>query len=86
MANVREKHGADFKSRVALEAIRQQRTTNELTAEYEVHATQINNWKKQALGAIPDAFSSKKEREQRDQQAEIDELHRQTGQLIAEKE
>lgn len=86
MANVRKRHGADFKSRVALEALRQQRTINEMTAEYGVHATQMNNWKKQALEAIPAAFSNKREREQRHQQSEIDELHRQIGQLVAEKE
>ena len=59
MANVRKRHTAEFKSKVAVEAIRQHKTINELTAEYGIHATQINTWKKQALAAIPEAFSSK---------------------------
>jgi transposase len=86
MANVRKRHTADFKSKVATEAIRGQKTSNELTAEYGVHATQINVWKKQALAAIPEAFSRKKGKVEENQQAETDELHRQIGQLIAERD
>jgi transposase len=86
MANVRKTYTTDFKAKVAIEAIRQQKTVNELTTEYGVHATQINLWKKQALAVIPDAFSGKKEKVQKNQQQNIDELHRQIGQLIAERD
>ena len=86
MGNVRKRHSAEFKTKVAVEAIRQQKTANEITAEYGVHATQVNTWKKQALAAIPDAFISKRRKEQNNRQAEIDELHRQIGQLIAERD
>jgi transposase len=55
MARVRKNHTKDFKTKVAIEAIRQQKTLNELTSEYGVHATQINQWKKQALAVIPEA-------------------------------
>ena len=85
MAGVRKRHTVEFKAKVALEAIRQQKTSNQLTAEYGIHATQINAWKKQALAAIPDAFSGKQERAQETQQGQIDELHRQIGQRIAER-
>ena len=63
MTKVRKRHNAEFKSKVAVEAIKEQKTINELTAEYGVHATQISNWKKQALAIIvsirptPIAFS-----------------------------
>jgi len=86
MAGVRKRHTVEFKAKVALEAIRQQKTSNQLTAEYGIHATQINTWKKQALAAIPEAFSGKRERAQETQQGQIDELHRQIGQLIAERD
>ena len=86
MANVRKRHTAEFKAKVALEAIRQQKTANELTAACGVHATQINAWRKQALAAIPEAFSGKRLKDREDRQGEIDELHRQTGQIIAERE
>jgi transposase len=86
MANIRKNHTTDFKTKIAIEAIRQQKTINELTAEYGVHATQINLWKKQALSAIPEAFSTKRGKAQANQQQDIDELHRQIGQLVAERD
>jgi transposase-like protein len=64
MASVRKTHNKEFKTKVAIEAIRQHKTINELTTEYGIHATQINLWKKQALEAIPEAFSGKKEKVQ----------------------
>jgi len=86
MATVRKRHTTEFKTKVAVEAIRQQKTANELTREYGIHATQITAWKKQALAAIPVAFSSKPGKAHDDRQAEIDELHRQIGRLIAERD
>ena len=86
MANMRKRHTAEFKAKVAVEAIRQQKTTHELTAEYGIYATPINAWKKLALAAIPQAFASQKEQGQQSQQAKIDELHRQIGQLVAERD
>ena len=82
MTKVRKRHNAEFKSKVAVEAIKEHKTLNELTAEYGVHATQISNWKKQALAVIPTAFNTK----QQAQQAIIDELHRQLGQVISERD
>lgn len=86
MATVRKNHTKDFKAKIAIEAIRQQKTINQLTSEYGVHATQINLWKKQALAIIPEAFSGKKEKTVEHHQQDIDELHRQIGQLIAERD
>ncbi len=86
MANVRKRHPAEFKAKVALAAIRQQKTTSELTAEYGVLATQISAWKKQVLDALPQIFSSKKEHQQQNQQAEVDGLYRQLGQVVAERD
>lgn len=83
---MRKRHTVEFKTKVAVEALRQQKTTQELTAEYGIHATQINAWKQRALAAIPQAFSSQKEKGEQSQQAEIDELHRQIGQLVAERD
>jgi len=71
---------------VALAAIREHKTTNELTTEFSVHATQISTWKKQVLDIIPEALLHKKATQQENKQAEIDEPHRQIGQLIAERD
>lgn len=81
----RKTHTVQFKAKVALDAIREQKTINALTTEYGIHATQINTWKKLALSAITDAFSTKKDKNQQDQQGLIDELHRQIGELTAER-
>lgn len=86
MAGIRKRHSADFKSKVALAAIREHETVNELTTKYGVHATQISTWKKQALAAIPSAFQGKQEPARQDRQVEIDELHRQLGQVVAERD
>ncbi|ATR79643.1 IS3 family transposase [Moraxella osloensis] len=86
MTKVRKRHNAEFKSKVAVEAIKEQKTINELTAEYGVHATQISNWKKQALAVIPSAFNTKQQDNEQAQQATIDELHRQLGQVISERD
>ena len=59
MTKVHKRHNTEFKSKVAIEAIKEQKAINELTAEYGVHATQISNQKKQALAVIPTAFSTK---------------------------
>lgn len=86
MSSTRKKHPVSTKKKVAIEAIKQQKTTNQISAEYGVHSTQVNNWKKQALEAIGEAFASQKKRLSEDRQAEIDELHRQLGQVIAERD
>ncbi len=86
MARVRKNHNADFKKKVALEAIKQQKTINQITSEYGVHATQVNNWKKLATDAISQAFVSGRKRTAENRQGEIDELHRQLGQVIAERD
>lgn len=86
MATARKQHNADFKKKVALEALKQQKTINQITSEYGVHATQVNTWKKMATEAITQAFVSEKQRAAQDRQPEIDELHRQLGQVIAERD
>ena len=54
----RKPRSAQFKSQVALEALKNQKTINELAAEYEVHPNQISQWKKQLLEDLPSLFST----------------------------
>ena len=51
---------AEFKAKVALEAIRGHRTISELCSEFKVHATQIAQWKKHALAELGASFSGQK--------------------------
>ena len=71
---------------MVLEAIKGQLTTAELTSKYGVHASQIATWKKRALAILPKAFSLVRKRSDLEQQALIDELYKQIGQLTVERE
>lgn len=82
----RKKHSTQTKVKVVLEALKGERTIAEITAKYGIHSTQINNWKKAAIEIIPEAFSSNRKRQEDDQQALIEELYKQIGQLKVENE
>ncbi len=84
MTKMRKKHTAQTKVKVALEAIKGDKTAAEITSTYGIHMTQVNSWKKQALEIIPDAFSGKRQKQDNDQQELIDELYKQIGQLKVE--
>lgn len=73
-----------FKSKVALEAVKGQKTCNELSAEFGVHVSQINTWKKQLLEALPEVFSLQRDRAESEFEEERDRLYRQIGKLQVE--
>lgn len=52
----RRNHTPTFKARVALEALREEKTVAELAKKYEVHPTQINEWKRQLVASSAEAF------------------------------
>ena len=56
MPSQRKKHPAKFKAKVAVEAIKGNRTVSDLAAVYNVHPSQIHHWKKQALEGLPEVF------------------------------
>lgn len=75
---------SDFKSKVAIEAIKGHKTTNELASEFEVHPTQINLWKKQLLDGSKQLFSCKHDKDMESVIQERDRLYMQIGQLAVE--
>ena len=80
----RKQHSKEFKAKVALEALKGHKTTNEIAAEYEVHPTQINAWKKRALEELPEVFSRGQDREAVQREAEQDRLYQEIGKLQVE--
>ena len=82
MKQQRKRYSAAIKAKVALEAIRGQKTANEIASEYGVHPTQIAQWKKQALDELPSIFSQG-QREKTDE-ALIATLYQEIGQLKVE--
>jgi len=75
-----------FKKKVALAALRGDRTIQDLAAHYEVHPNQISQWKRQAVDGLDGVFDSKPGKRQRDTEGEIKELHAKIGQLTVEKD
>jgi len=80
----RKRYSKEFKAKVALEAIKGQKTANEIASEYEVHVSQINTWKKQLLESAPEVFGGKAERSVVEHEAEKDRLYQQIGRLQVE--
>lgn len=75
---------SDFKAKVAIEAIKGNKTINEITTEFGVHASQIQTWKKLLLESCKDLFSGKKEKVEESIVQERDRLYAQVGRLAVE--
>jgi len=75
---------AELKSKVALEAIRGQKTTNELATLHSVHPTQVGQWKKQLLDEAITVFSKKREVDKAETEVLVDNLYQQIGRLKVE--
>lgn len=85
---MRKSYSTDFKSKVALEAIKEQETLAQLAQKYDVHPNQISMWKKQLLDNLPSTFErpNKKRREERQLEQERDQLLKTVGKLTVANE
>ncbi len=86
MTGKRKRYSAEFKAKVALEAIRGEQTLTQLAAKHSIHQTMINAWKKQAIEGMSGVFSGKTEAVEAAREGEIDQLHAKIGQLVVERD
>ncbi|XKH33925.1 IS3 family transposase [Azospirillum doebereinerae] len=86
MTGKRKRYSAEFKAKVALEAIRGDLTVSQLVAKHGVHQTLINTWKKQAMEGMAGVFSGKAEAAETSRQEEVEKLHAMIGQLVVERD
>lgn len=84
MKRQRKQYSTDLKAKIAVEAIRGQRTIQEIASHYGIHPNQVTQWKKQLLDGASEVFSSRREHEgEADEQMKA-ELYQQVGKLQVE--
>ena len=84
--NKRKRYSAEFKARVALEALKGESTVHELASRFGVHPNMIAQWKRQAVAGMADSFKSKSERNDALDEEQMKELHAKIGQLTVERD
>ena len=82
----RRRFTADFKAKVALEALRGDRTIQEIAGCHKVHPNQVSSWKRQAMDGLGAVFSSGADRARVDHDDEVHDLHAKIGQLTVERD
>jgi transposase len=82
--SIRKNHNGAFKAKVALEAVKGEKTLAQLSSEFGVHANQIGQWRKQLLKELPNLFAHRRTKREREQDELVSELYRQIGQLKVE--
>jgi len=86
MSQKRKQYSAEFKAKVALAALKEAETTAELAARYQLHPTQINQWKRQALDNLNTVFERGGGGVGGETAQSLDDLHRVIGQLTVERD
>ncbi len=81
---MRKKHDSKFKARVALEAIKGEKTIAEIASEYGVHPNLVGQWKQKALENLPDIFEKKENGKDRETDKLLDDLYREIGVMKVE--
>ena len=86
MANIkhRKNYQADFKAKVALEAVKGRLTINEISKQFGVHPNQISKWKKQFLESLPQIFDNSKPAKNEQDEELVNQLYQQIGRLKVE--
>ena len=88
MTGKRTRYSADFKAKVALEALRGELTTAQLAAKHGIHQTMVGEWKRQAMEGLTAVFSGKAAAQEgaKVAEVEVEKLHAKFGQLVVERD
>ena len=86
MSSKRRRFSGELKAKVALEALRGDRTLQEIASQHQVHPNQVGAWKGQAIEGLVEVFSKGAERRVRDHESEVRDLHAKIGELIVERD
>lgn len=81
MGSQRKQYSGDFKAKVALEALRGERTLSEIASEYGVHPKQVISWKKKVLEELPNLFSNGQARKRQEEEDLKARLFQEIGEL-----
>ena len=80
----RKTYDSRFKSKVALEAIRGEKTVAQIASQFGVHPNLVTQWKQKALEVLPECFTTKAEQKQKAPRWSEESLMRQIGELKVE--
>ena len=83
---MRKSYTAAFKAKVALEAVKGDRSLSELASKNEVHPNQIGTWRKALLAGLPEVFSDKRRKKERRAEDETAKLYEEIGRLKVERD
>ena len=86
MTGKRKRYSAEFKAKVAMEALRGELTASQLATKHGVHQTMIGEWKRQAMEGLVSVFSGKAEAKEGLREEELEKLHAKIGQLVVERD
>ena len=88
MTGKRTRYSAEFKAKVALEALRSELTTAQLATKHGIHQTMVGEWKRQAMEGLTAVFSGKAAAQEgaKTAEAEVEKLHAKIGQLLVERD
>ena len=86
MSVKRKNHSPEFKSKVALAAIREEASLSELSSRFGVNANMISKWKKKALQGFKEIFSNNSQIQEKSNDIQVKELHAKIGELTIEKD
>jgi transposase-like protein len=84
MTTTRKQYSPKFKARVAIEAIRGEKTLSQLGSQFKVHPMQIAKWRKSALDLLPELFVDGRTKKVRNGEAEGNALYEEIGRLKME--